>query len=85
MNEITVTELHTTVGLIYKLTFLSHAVSAKMYVNLSFCNLATCVKLGGFEWNQRWPTQTCFTVLKTHILQADCHKFQMNSFKQHNI
>jgi len=23
-----------------------------------FCNLATCVKLGGFEWNQTWPTQT---------------------------
>lgn len=74
MNEITFTELHTTI--LYnsgfnkkKLTFLSHAVLTKMYVSLSFCNLATCVKLGGFEWNQRWPIQTRLTVLKTHILK----------------
>lgn len=57
-------------GLIYKLTFLFHAVLTQTYVSLSFCNLATFVKLGGFEWNRRWSTQTCFTVLKTHILRA---------------
>lgn len=57
-NEITVTELqitksYKTVGLLYELTFPSHAVLTKMYFGLSFCNLTTCVKLGGFGWNQR--------------------------------
>lgn len=57
-------------GLIYKLTFLFHAVLTNTSVSLSFGNLATCVKLGGLEWNQRWPTQTRFTILKTDILRA---------------